>query len=390
LKDAYIIGAGQTKVTRGPDNRAHKLAAAAARRAVADAGVSPADVGALYVGNMTSGILSNQLQLGALVAEHAGLTHTEALTIEAACASGAAAMRMGYLAVASGAHRAVVVCGTEQLTHANKSAATKALATAADFDLESSRSETFVTLNAALTRAYLDEYDLKPEDLAGFSITAHRNALDNEYAFFHRLLDLEQYRASRIVVEPLRLYDVSPICDGAAAVVVASREVTDAVKSARTPLVRIAGSAVATAPVALTNRANMLHLGAVAETTNAALLQAGIERRHLSLLELHDAYTIMTALSLEAGGFAEPGTAWALSRDGRTAREGDLPISTFGGLKARGHPVGATGVYQLVEAYRQLCGTAGKAQIKNAEFALTQNIGGTASTVVSHILQRVS
>jgi acetyl-CoA C-acetyltransferase len=296
-------------------------------------------------------------------------------------------MRMGYLAVASGVHDAVIVCGTEQLTHTDKEAATRALATAADYELESSRQETFVSLNAKLMREYLDKYKLSAEKLAGFAITAHGNAVHNPYALFHKAITLSDYSASRIVFEPLRLFDISPICDGAAAVVLASGSVVRGLGNVSR--VRVAASSVATSPVALARRSEPLELTAVAHATKAALEQAGISRDQLSLLELHDAYTIMTALSLEASGFAERGTAWQLARDERISLQGDVPISTFGGLKARGHPVGATGVYQLVEAYLQLTGTAGANQIPNAEFALTQNMGGTATTVINHILQRL-
>jgi acetyl-CoA C-acetyltransferase len=388
VKEVYLVGVGQTPVMRAQSERVHDLAVSAVDAALAHAQVDPADVGALYIGNMTAGILSSQTQLAALVAEHAALAHGEALSVEAACASGSAAMRMGYLAVASGAHDAVVVCGAERLTHADKQTVTRALATAADYELESSRQETFISLNARLMREYIAKYKVPAERLAGFSITAHENALSNPHALFHKAISLDDYVGSRVVSDPLRLFDVSPICDGAAAVVLASREVLNGARNGSR--VRVAASCVATSPMALARRDEPLELSAVAHATKAALAQAGITRSQLSLLELHDAYTIMTALSLESAGFAAPGTAWQLARDERISRSGDLPISTFGGLKARGHPVGATGVYQLVEAYLQLTGAAGANQIENAEFALTQNIGGTASTVVNHILQRVA
>jgi acetyl-CoA C-acetyltransferase len=387
VKDVFVVGVGQTPVVRATSQRAHDFAVRAVDAALSNAGVDPSDIGALYVGNMTSGILSSQTQLAALIAEHAKLGHTEALGIEAACASGSAAMRMGYLAVASGVHDAVIVCGTEQLTHTDKQEATRALATAADYELESSRQETFVSLNARLMRQYLDKYKLSAELLAGFSITAHGNAIHNPNALFHKAITLSDYIASRIVFDPLRLFDISPICDGAAAIVLASRSVVSGLGNVSR--VRVAASTVATSPVALARRSEPLELTAVAHATKTALEQAGISRNQLSLLELHDAYTIMTALSLEAGGFAERGTAWQLARDGRISLQGDIPISTFGGLKARGHPVGATGAYQLVEAYLQLTGTAGANQIANAEFALAQNMGGTATTVINHILQRL-
>ncbi len=389
MKEVFIAGIGRTPVTRGQNQRPERLGADAVRASLTDAGIPPTDIDALFVGNMASGILSSQLQLAALIAEQSGLSGLEAMTIEAACASGSAAMRTGYMAVAGGMHRAVVVCGTEQLAHADKRAATSALATAADYELESSRDETFVSLNATLMQLYLERYGIAADQLAGFSITAHENAMTNPYALFHKRITKADYCASRIVIEPLRLYDISPICDGAAAIVLANADVARQLQSEGVA-VKVVASSVATMPLALANRPDPLDLTAARHATQQALTQAGITREHIDLFELHDAYTIMTALSLEACGYAEPGQGWRLADPTRTGLGGDLPIATFGGLKARGHPVGATGAYQLVEACLQLRGTAGANQVPDAEFALTQNVGGTASTVVNHILQRIA
>lgn len=389
MNEVFIAGIGRTPVTRGTDQRPEKLGADAIRASLEDAGIAAQDIDALFVGNMASGILSGQMQLAALIAEQSGLAGLEAMTIEAACASGSAAMRTGYMSVAGGMHRAVVVCGTEQLAHAPKDAATSALATAADYELEGSQNETFISLNATLMRLYLERYSLEAEQLAGFSLTAHANAMTNPYALFHKRITLDDYRASRIVVDPLRLYDISPICDGAAAIVLMNADAARALNRNR-PAVRVIASSVATMPLALANREDPLDLAAVRTSAAAAFNQAGITRDKVDLLELHDAYTIMTALSLEACGYAEPGEGWRLADSAHTGLGGELPIATFGGLKARGHPVGATGAYQIAEACLQLRGEAGENQIKNAEYAMTQNVGGTASTVVNHVLQRIS
>jgi acetyl-CoA C-acetyltransferase len=389
VKEVFIAGIGLTPVTRGQNKRPERLGADAVRGALTDAGIAPTDVNALFVGNMTSGILSGQLQLAALVAEQSGLGGREAMTIEAACASGSAALRTGFMSVAGGIHDAVVVCGTEQLAHADKSDATRALATAADYELESSRNETFVSLNATLMRLYLERYGLEADQLADFAITAHANAMSNPNAVFHKAISKDDYCAARTVIEPLRLYDVSPICDGAAALVLVSRDVARQV-AGQGPRVRIAASSVATMPLALANRADPLELTAAKESAEAAFDQAGITRDHIDMFEPHDAYTIMTALALEATGYAQPGRAWELADPERTGLHGDLPITTFGGLKARGHPVGATGAYQVAESVMQLRGEAGENQVTGAEFALTQNVGGTASTVINHILHRVA
>ena len=388
MRDVFVIGVGQTAVHKDGDVRGRYLGAQAVRDALADANLPAAEVRALYVGNMMAGLLARQQQIGGLVADYAGLIGVEAATIEAACASGGAAARMGYLTVAGGAHDAVIACGLERMTHVDHDTVTRALATAADSELEGGGTESFLSLNAKLMRAYMQKHGARAEDFAPFAITAHNNALTNANALLHKTVDLDAYMESRIIVEPVRLFDASPICDGAAALVLASREVAERLQTRR-PLVRIAGSAAATASLALARRPDLLHLQAVETSTRAALEQAGVAHRDVDLFELHDAYTIMSVLSLESAGFAAPGTAPKLAHEARLDLTGDLPIATFGGLKARGHPVGATGIYQIVEAYLQLAGLAAANQVRDARVALAQSIGGTGATVVSHVLQRL-
>ena len=388
MRDVFIIGVGQTPVSKETDVSGRYRAAAAVKAALADAGVEPDRVGALYVGNMMSGLLANQQQLGGLIADYAGLPGIEALTVEAACASGGAAARAGYVAVAGGAHDVVVICGIEQMTHVDRDTVTRALATAADQELEGGCGESFLSLNAQLMRAYMDKYGVRAEDFAPFAVTAHHNAVTNPNALLRKEIDVDGYLASRVVSDPVRLFDASPICDGSAAIVLASAEAAAAL--AQAPRVQIAASAAATAPLALSRRSDPLKLDAVEASTERVLAQAGVRRGELDLFELHDAYTIMSILTLESAGFAARGTASRLAAEGRLALSGDLPIATFGGLKARGHPVGATGCYQLVEAYLQLTEAGGANQVRDAELALVQNIGGTGATVVSHVLRRVA
>ena len=388
MRDVYIVGVGQTPVSKETDGLGSIRGTAAVRAALANAHVEPELVGALYVGNMMSGLLANQQQLGGLVADYAGLRGIEALTVEAACASGGAAARVGYLAVAGGAHDIVVVCGLERMTHVDRDTVTRALASAADQELEGADGESFLSLNAQLMRSYMSRYGARAEDFAPFAVTAHRNAVTNPNALLRKEIDVDGYLASRVVAPPVRLFDASPICDGSAALVLASAEAAASLGGASR--VRILASAAATAPLALSRRADPLVLEAVAASTERALDQASIERSEVDLFELHDAYTIMSALTLESAGFAAPGTAGRVAAEGRLALDGDLPIATFGGLKARGHPVGATGCYQLVEAYLQLTEAGGANQVRGAELALVQNIGGTGATVVSHVLRRVA
>jgi acetyl-CoA C-acetyltransferase len=386
LRDVFIAGVGQTPITKDPEIRGRYLGAAAVKAALADSGIEPQRIGALYVGNMLSGVLAKQQQLGGLIADYTGLAGIEAVTIEAACASGGAALRVAYQVVAGGMHDVVAVCGVERMTHVERDEVTRALATAADWELEGVCGESFLSLNAALMRAYMNKYRVTAERFAPFAITAHQNALTNPNALLHKALDLATYLESRIVTDPIRLFDVSPVCNGAAAVILASPSVAAEISS-RTK-VRIAGSALATAPLALKRRPDPLELTAVASSTHRAFKQAGVSRDDVDLFEPHDAYTIMTALTLEAAGFARPGAGLEYADSARIGLRGELPLATFGGLKARGHPVGASGCYQIVEAFLQLTHRAGANQVPGAGVALVQNIGGTGATVVSHVLTR--
>jgi acetyl-CoA C-acetyltransferase len=390
VRDVFLVGASQTPVNRDSEQRGRHLAATALRGAIEHAGVEDDRIGALYVGNMTAGILGSQQQMGGLVADYAGLSGIEAMTVEAACASGAAAARMGYLMVAGGIHDVVAVCGVERMTHADRATVTAALATAADWELEGSRGESFLSLNATLMRAYIEKFAVHADDFAHFAINAHNNAMTNPNALFHKRIDMQDHRASRVIVDPVRLYDVSPVCNGSAAIILASERTAATLNGGRQPAVEIVGSTAATAPLALARRSDILSLSAVHSSTQRLFSDAGVTHADIDFYELHDAYTIMSVLSLESAGFTRPGSAMCFGVEGRIGLDGDLPISTMGGLKARGHPVGATGVYQLVEAYLQLTGQAGENQVKNAQLGLVQNIGGTASTVINHLLRRVS
>lgn len=388
MREVYIAGIAQLPVTADPRALDRELGASAVLAALEDAGAEPGAVDALYVGNMMAGLLAQQQQLGGLIADYAGLPGVEAATIEAACASGGAAARMGYLAVGGGTHEIVVVCGVERMTHVDHDTVTRALATAADAELEGSQGESFLSLNARLMRAYVDRYGVDAERFAPFAIVAHRNAMENPNALLHKPIDREGYLASRVIVDPIRLFDASPVCNGAAAIVLASADALARLGKRAAPKVQIVGSASATASLALARRADPLHLHAVELSTRKALAQAGIGHAEVDLFELHDAYTIISVLSLEAAGFAAPGRGTDLGTEEWIGPGGRLPIATMGGLKARGHPVGATGAYQLVEAFLQLTGAAGASQVPNAEVALVQNMGGTGATVVTHVLRR--
>jgi acetyl-CoA C-acetyltransferase len=384
VRDVSIIGIGQIPVREHWAVSLQVLGAEAVVLALQDAGVERP--GALYVGNMLSGQISAQENVGALIADHAGLRGIEAAKIEAACASGAAALRVGYSAVAGGLHDVVVACGVEKMTDASGEENTVALMGAADAVYEGEHGLSFVALNALLMRRYMYEYGYTREAFAGFSVNAHRNAVHNPNAMFRRAITAESYSRAKMVAEPVSLLDSPAIADGAAAVVLAPTELA---RRHGLRAVRIAGSAVATDSVALHDRPDPLVLAAAHASAQRAYAQAGRGPEAIDFFELHDAFTIMAALSLEACGFAAKGQGVRLAMEDAIAPTGRIPISTLGGLKARGHPVGATGLYQVVEAVLQLRGEAGDAQIPGCRVGMTQSIGGSGANVVTHILERI-
>lgn len=386
MRDIYVVGVGEVAVSKRGSRSITQLGGEAIRCALDDCGLEQPR--ALFVGNMLSGLLSNQKQLGAVLAEALGWRDVEALSVDAACGSGGAAMRLACLTVASGAHESVIACGVEQMTHVDKAETTRALATASDWSSEGRRGQTFLSLNATLTKAYLERYGLDRDVLAPFAINAHANASRNPNAVFQKTIDIETYRNSREVSDPLRLFDVSPICDGAAAAVIVNRDLALAVARSGRPVTEIRASALATDSLSVRERAEQLTLRAAKCSTLQAYRQAGMTPNDIDVFELHDAYTIMSVLSLEAAGFADPGLGHTLGAEGEIGLTGRIPITTMGGLKGRGHPVGASGIYQVVEAHRQLVGGAGDNQVPNAAIAMTQSIGGTGATISTHILER--
>jgi acetyl-CoA C-acetyltransferase len=383
MREVAIIGIGQTIIAEQWEKSLRELAGDALLAALADAGRERVD--GIFVGNMLSGPLNHQENLGVLVADWVGLRGTEAVKIEAACASGAAALRAGLIAVSSGEMDSAVVVGVEKMTDTVGSRTTAGLASAADADWEAAQGLSFVAINALVMRRYLHEYGWKHTDFAQFSINAHANALHNPNARLHDRISLADYNRARMVADPINLLDASPIGDGAAAVVIVPAESLH--RNGR-PLITIAASASATDSLAVHDRRDPLWLKAGEDSARKAYAQAGVGPADIRFFEVHDAFSIMAALSLEACGFAERGQGPRLALDGQIGPNGKLPLATRGGLKARGHPVGATGVYQIVEVVQQLRGEAGPTQVPGEpKIGMAQNIGGSGATILTHILR---
>lgn len=382
MTDVSIIGVGKTDVGEHWNTSIRHLSWYAIEAALDNAATT--DIDALYVGNMLAGRLSQQDHLGALVADFAGLRGIEAVTVEAADASGGAAMRQAVLAVKSGLVRTALVVGVEKVTDETGSAVIAELATGLDADYELIHGLTAAGAAALMMRRYMHEYGLQLSDFAGFSANAHSNGADNPEAMFRNRLPVERFAAAPVVADPVSLFDMAPVADGAAAVIVTGSE---RAKDMVPKPVRVAASTMATDTIALHDRRDMLWLSAAAASVEKAMQQAGLTAQDIDVFELHDAYTILSALALEAAGFAERGEGWKLARDGAIGRDGSVPISTFGGLKARGNPLGATGVYQIVEVTQQLRNEAGDCQVPGARTGMAQNLAMVGGTAVTHILR---
>lgn len=380
MRQVAILGIGQTKIDEHWDRSIRDLAVEAIHAALQDAGRETAE--GLFLGNMMSGILDRQNNLAPLLLDFAGL-RGESLKIDAACGSGGAALRAGIMAVASGEMESALVVGVEKMTDRHPHEVTAALATAADADYEVEMGVSFVGLNALIMRRYMYEYGWKHADFAPFAINAHANALHNPYARLHQKITLEDFEKSAMIATPINLLDASPIGDGAAALYLVPAETLRGGTR-----ILIAGSAAATDTLAIHDRSEALFLSAAYRSAREAYQQAGVGPQDIDVFELHDAFTIMSVLSLEACGFAERGQGVRLGLQGEILPTGRIPITTRGGLKARGHPVGATGVYQVVEVVQQLRGECGPTQVPEARIGMAQNIGGSGATILTHILKR--
>ena len=386
MREVAIIGIGQTPIGEHWNDSLRQLATRALHEAVSDSGIDRIPE-ALYIANMCAPRLSNQAHLGALIADHSGWRGIEAATIEAACASGGMAVQAAVRAIASGMVEVVAVCGVEKMTDDTTSQITSALATAADADYEGAHGASFVALNALIMRRYMHQYNVPHRAFGALSINAHKNAANNQNAMFRKPISQQIYDRAPMIADPINLYDSSPICDGSAALILAPLELA---KTLNRPIIRVRASASATDSIGLADRKDILSLAAISQSAQRAYQQAGLQTSDINLFEVHDAFSIMAAASLEACGFAKPGTAPFHAQDGEFALDGKLPISTMGGLKGRGHPVGATGVYEIADLITQMRGMAGANQIRDAVIGMAQNIGGTGATVVTHILERVA
>lgn len=380
MREVAVIGCGMTKFGELWALSLRDIFVEAALKAVDDAGVDHID--SMYVGSMTPGLFVGQEHIGALVADYLGAVPVPAVRVESACCSGGMALRLGFFEVASGHSDIVMVGGVEKMT--DGADVTYALATAADQEYEVYHGITFPGLYAMIARAHMHQYGTTRKQLAMVSVKNHRNGSLNPKAQFPGEITVDQVVNATMVADPLTVLDSSPVSDGAACVIIAS---VDVAKKLNKPLVRVLGTGAATDALALHAREDVTALKAVKISAQAAYDMAKVTPRDISFAEVHDCFSIAEICIIEELGFVEKGKGGSFTEQGRTALEGPIPVNPSGGLKSKGHPVGATGVAQIVEVVEQLRGTAGKRQVKNAHIGLTQNMGGSGASSVVHIFQ---
>jgi len=382
-RDVYVIGVGMPKWGELWDKSLRNIFVEAALMAIDDAGVDHID--SMVVGSMSSGLYNKQEHIAPLMADYLGVKGIPTTRVESACASGGLAVRTAFMEVASGMHEIVLAGGVEKMWDGEDF--TMVLATAADQEYEAFHGITFPGLYAMIANRYLYEFpDAKREDMALVSVKNHKNGAKNPRAQYRKEITVENVLSSTMVADPLRLLDCSPVTDGAAAVILATREVAE--KLSKHSSVQIVGVGAATDTIALDQRDTLVSFSSVVKSSEAAYKMAGIKPDDVNLAEVHDCFTISEIIVTEDLGFFERGKGGIAVRDGLTQIGGKIPVNTSGGLKSKGHPVGATGVAQIVEVTEQLRGESGNRQVKDAEIGLTQNMGGTAGSSVVHILKR--
>ena len=383
MRDVAVIGVGMTKWGELWEKSLRTIFVETALLALDDAGVDRID--SMYVGSMSSGLFVGQEHIASLLADYLGQAPVPSARVETACASGGLALRLGFMEVASGMSDVVLVSGIEKMTDVSGDEATYALGTAADQEYEGYHGITFPGLYALIARAHMEKYGTTREQLALVAVKNHLNGSKNPLAQYPFKITVDSVLNSVMVADPLRILDCSPITDGAAAVILCPIEMA---RKMNKPVVKITGSGHATDSIALSSRKDITWLEATYQAGKRAYAMANKKPKDIDILEVHDCFTIAEICVIEALGIVEKGKGGEAAEDEITYLEGKIPVNTSGGLKAKGHPVGATGVAQVIEIVKQLRGEAGKRQVKDPRIGMAQNMGGSGGSTVVHIFER--
>ena len=384
MEKVCVLGAGSTKYGK-LDDSITDITIQASIGAIETAGIDPKEIQAGYISNVF-GVADKQVHLGPVVMSNLGIPEKPSLSIESACGSGSVSFREAFANVAAGFYDAVLVAGTEKVTHTGTEWTTTYFSYCSDFFYEGGAGASFPGLFASMARAYLTEFKATEEDLAAVAVKNHENGLLNPKAHLRKKITIDDVMKSAVVASPLKLYDCCPFSDGASAVILCSEKFA---KEHSKNYVNVIGSGRGGSPATLQGRDHMTTIPSTKLAAQAAYKMAGITAKDVDFAEVHDCFTIAEVVDTEDLGFFEKGTGVQAVREGRTARNGDIPVNPSGGLKAKGHPIGATGVGQVVEVFEQLTGKAGERTVKDAKIGLTHNFGATGASCAVHIFQSV-
>jgi len=384
MRDVAVVGIGMNDFGELWEKSLRTIWAESALAALSDAGVDSVDL--ITVGCMSPGLFVGQEHLASLLADELGMAGVPASRVESACASGGLALRTGFAEVASGLCDTVLVTGVEKMTDVDGADATYALGSAADQEWEGFHGITFPGLYAMLAQIHMQRFGTTSEQMAAVAAKNHANGLLNPHAQYHLKVSVEDVLASTMVADPLHLLDCSPVTDGAAALVLTTVERAKELGGDK-PVVKITGSGLATDTITLANREDLSELRAVRLAAERAFKMADKKPEDLHVVEVHDCFTIAEIMATEAIGLFDPGYGGSAVEDGLTSLQGKIPVNTSGGLKSKGHPVGATGIAQAAEIVSQLRGDAGQRQVEGAKVGLAQNMGGSGGSSIVHIME---
>ena len=379
-----VLGAGSTKYGKLNDSII-EIALNASKDAIDSAGITPNDIQAGYVSNVF-GVADKQVHMAPVILSNLGIPHVPGLTIESACGSGSVMFREAYANIAAGFYDCVLGLGVEKITHTGTTQSTTLFSYCSDFFYEGGNGASFPGLFASIARAYMTSYKANEEDLANVAVKNHENGILNPKAHVQRKITVDDVLKSPVVASPLKLYDCCPFSDGASAVILCNEEFA---KKVGRPYVEVIGSGRGASPAAVQARKDITTIPSTVDAAKQAYKMANITPKDIDFAEVHDCFTIAEVIDIEDLGFFQKGTAVHAIREGATRRNGEIPINPSGGLKSKGHPIGATGIGQVVEVFEQFIGKAGDREIKNAEYALTHNFGATGASSAVHIFRRV-
>ena len=384
MEEVCVLGAGSTKYGKLEDSIAD-ITIQASADAIESAGIDPKEIKAGYISNVF-GVADKQVHLGPVVMSNLGIPERPSLSIESACGSGSVSFREAFANVAAGFYDAVLVTGTEKVTHTGTEWTTTYFSYCSDFFYEGQAGASFPGLFASMARAYLSEFKATEEDFAAVAVKNHENGMLNPKAHLRKRITVDDVMASPVVASPLKLYDCCPFSDGASSVILCSGEFA---REHGGDHVRVIGSGRGGSPAALQGRDHMTTIPSTKIAAAEAYKMAGIGPSEIDFAEVHDCFTIAEVVDTEDLGFFEKGEGFRAASEGQTSRGGEIPVNPSGGLKSKGHPIGATGVGQVVEVYEQLTGSAGERTLKGASTGLTHNFGATGASCAVHIFQSV-